>query len=61
MPLEIAEEIVTGDVASEHEVAELKVILRGHFFSSVELLEAHVIVIVNFAVLIVPEFLMKRN
>ena len=61
MPLEIAEGNATGDDVSEHLAAVLKVKLRGQFFSTVELLEAHVIVIVNFAVLIVPEFFMNRN
>jgi hypothetical protein len=61
VPFVVPEAIVTGADASEHKVAEVKVVLRGQFFSVVVLFEVHVIVFVNFAVLIVPEFLMKRN
>ncbi len=61
MPLVVPVAIETGTDELEHKVAEVKVVLRGQFFSVVVLLEVHVTVFVNFAVLIVPEFLMKRN
>lgn len=61
MPLADPVAIVTGAEESEHKVAELKVVLRGQFFNVVLLLEVHVTVSVNFAVLIVPEFLMNAN
>ena len=61
MPLAVPVAIVAGAEELEHKVAEVKVVLRGQFFSVVVLLEVHVIVFVNFAVLIVPEFLIKRN
>lgn len=61
VPLSDPDAIVTGAVELEHEVAEIKVVLRGQFFSVVVLPEVHETVFVNFAVLIVPVFLMKRN
>ena len=61
VPLVVPVAIVTGTDELEHKVAEVKVVLRGQFFSVVVLLEVHVTVFVNFAVLMVPEFFMKRN
>ena len=59
VPLAVPVAIVTGAEESEHKFAELKVVLRGQLFSVEILPPAHVTVIVNFAVSIVPEFLMK--
>ena len=61
MPLVVPEAIVTGADESEHKIADVKVVFRGHLFSVVVFPPAHVTLFVNFAVLIVPEFLMKRN
>ena len=60
-PFAVPVAIVAGVELSEHLFADVKVVLRGQFFRVVVLTPAHVTVFVNLAVLIVPEFFMKRN
>ena len=53
--------MTTGADKSEHPVAEVKVVLRGHLLSFVVLPEDQVTVFVNCAVVMVPELLINAN
>lgn len=61
VPLRVPVAITTGVDASEHTVAEVKVVLRGHLLSVVVPPEDQVTVFVNCAVVIVPELLIYAN